>query len=97
MPEVIDERLPESSDILIYLAGVNEHAVLRIVGSKRWERSTFSEDNSVPFEYGVRFLAARFYRRGPDGLRRRKERNYFLFADHPPGTKSTVRAFEDAV
>ena len=39
----------ESSDMLLYLAGVNEHAVLRIVGSNAMERSTFSEDNSVPF------------------------------------------------
>jgi hypothetical protein len=28
-------RTSESSDMLLYLAGVNEHAVLRIVGSKR--------------------------------------------------------------
>jgi|HubBroStandDraft_4_1064222.scaffolds.fasta_scaffold182321_1 hypothetical protein len=29
----------ESSDMLLYLAGVNEHAALRIVGSKRWRVS----------------------------------------------------------
>jgi hypothetical protein len=32
-------RTPESSDMLLYLAGVNEHAALRIVGSKRWRVS----------------------------------------------------------
>ena len=32
-------RITESSDMLLYLAGVNEHAVLRIVGSKRWRVS----------------------------------------------------------
>src|SRR5260370_6131319 len=32
-------RTPESHDILLYLAGVNEHAALRIVGSKRWRVS----------------------------------------------------------
>jgi hypothetical protein len=31
----------ESSDMLLYLAGVNEHAVLRIVGSKRWSVAHF--------------------------------------------------------
>src|SRR6266446_2446876 len=29
-------RPAESHDMLLYLAGVNEHAALRIVGSKRW-------------------------------------------------------------
>jgi hypothetical protein len=38
--------------MLQYLAGVNEHAVLRIVGSNAMERITFSEDNSVSF--GIR-------------------------------------------
>ena len=32
---------PESSDMLLYLAGVNEHAVLGIVGSKRWSLAHF--------------------------------------------------------
>jgi hypothetical protein len=36
---------PESSDMLLYLARVNEHAVLRTVGSKRWSVSTFSENS----------------------------------------------------
>jgi hypothetical protein len=39
----------ETSDMLLYLAGVNELAVLHIVGSKAMERSTLSEDNSVLF------------------------------------------------
>jgi hypothetical protein len=30
---------PESRDIVLYLAGVNEHAALRIVGNKRWRVS----------------------------------------------------------
>ena len=34
-------RQTESSDMLLYLAGVNEHAVLRIVGSKRWSVAHF--------------------------------------------------------
>src|ERR1700693_2622703 len=42
-------RAPESSDMLLYLAGVNEHAVLRIVGSKQWSVAHFLGDNSVPF------------------------------------------------
>jgi hypothetical protein len=33
------EGLPESRDIVLYLAGVNEHAALRIVGNKRWRVS----------------------------------------------------------
>src|SRR5437016_7637006 len=32
-------RPAESHDMLLYLAGVNEHAALRIVGSKRWRVS----------------------------------------------------------
>jgi len=32
-------RTPESRDIVLYLAGVNEHAALRIVGNKRWRVS----------------------------------------------------------
>jgi hypothetical protein len=31
--------LAESRDILLYLAGVNEHAALRIVGNNRWRVS----------------------------------------------------------
>ena len=31
----------ENSDTLLYLAGVNEHAVLHIVGSKRWSLAHF--------------------------------------------------------
>jgi hypothetical protein len=48
----------ESSDMLLYLAGVNEHAVLRIVGSKRWSVAHFLRTIQYPFEYGGRFLAA---------------------------------------
>jgi hypothetical protein len=32
-------RTPERRDIVLYLAGVNEHAALRIVGNKRWRVS----------------------------------------------------------
>jgi hypothetical protein len=48
---------PESSDMLLYLAGVNEHAVLRIVGSKRWSVEHFLRTIQYLFEHGVRFLA----------------------------------------
>jgi hypothetical protein len=47
----------ESSDMLLYLAGVNEHAVLRIVGHKRWSVAHFLRTIQYLFEYGVRFLA----------------------------------------
>jgi hypothetical protein len=50
-------RTPESSDMLLYLAGVNEDAVLRIVGSKRWSVAHFLRTIQGLFEYGVRFLA----------------------------------------
>jgi hypothetical protein len=50
-------RFAESSDMLLYLAGVNEHAVLRIVGSKRWGVAHFLRTIQYLFEYGVRFLA----------------------------------------
>jgi hypothetical protein len=46
----------ESSDMLLYLAGINEHAVLRIVGSKRWSAAQFLRTIQYLFEYGVRFL-----------------------------------------
>jgi hypothetical protein len=32
-------REAESRDIVLYLAGVNEHTALRIVGNKRWRVS----------------------------------------------------------
>src|SRR5580700_10952595 len=47
----------ESSDKMLYLAGVNEHAALRIVGSKRWSVAQFLRTIEYLFEYGVRFLA----------------------------------------
>ena len=47
----------ESNDMLLYLAGINEHAVLRIVGSKRWSLAHFLRTIHYLFEYGVRFLA----------------------------------------
>jgi hypothetical protein len=50
-------RTPESSDMLLYLAGVNEHAVLRMVGSKRWSVAHFLRTIQYLFEYGVRFIA----------------------------------------
>ena len=50
-------RPSESSDMLLYLAGVNEHAVLRIVGSKRWSVAHFLRTIQYLFEYGGRFLA----------------------------------------
>jgi hypothetical protein len=45
----------ESSDMLLYLAGVNEHAVLRIVGSKRWSVTHLLRTIQYLFEYEVRF------------------------------------------
>jgi hypothetical protein len=50
-------RTSESSDMLLYLAGINEHAVLRIVGSKRWSVAHFLRTIQYLFKYGVRFLA----------------------------------------
>jgi hypothetical protein len=70
--------------MLLYLAGVNEHAVLRIVGNKRWSVAHFLKTIQYLFEYGVRFLrTGSYYWTSPDGLRRGKEQNYFLFADDP--------------
>jgi hypothetical protein len=62
--------------MLLYLAGVNEHAVLRVVGSKRWGRSTFSEDNSVPYRIRRSLLGSltllhrsrRTFAAGKDGI-----------------------------
>jgi hypothetical protein len=79
---VVCECFAESSDMRLYLAGVNEHAVFRIVGSKRWSVAHFLKTIQYLLEYGVRFLTTSCYCTSPDGLRRRKERNYFLFADH---------------
>jgi hypothetical protein len=42
--------------MLQYLAGVNEHAVLRIVGSKRWSVAHFLKTIQYLLEYGGRFL-----------------------------------------
>jgi len=50
-------RFTESNDMLLYLAGINEHAVLRIVGSKRWSVAHFLRTIQYLFEYGARFLA----------------------------------------
>jgi hypothetical protein len=36
--------------MLLYLAGVNEHAVLRIVGSKRWKVADFLRTIQYLFE-----------------------------------------------
>jgi hypothetical protein len=43
----------ESSDMLLYLAGVNEHAGLRIVRSKRWSVTYFLKTIQHLLEYGV--------------------------------------------
>jgi hypothetical protein len=43
--------------MLLCLAGVSEHAVLRIVGSKQWNVAHFLGTIQYLFEYGVRFLA----------------------------------------
>ena len=45
------------------------------------ERSTFSEDNSVSFGIRSSLLNNLMLVRALNGLLRRKERNYFLFAD----------------
>jgi hypothetical protein len=52
-------RTPESCDMLLYLAGVNEHAGLRIAGSKKqaMESITLADGKSVLFDHGVHFLA----------------------------------------
>jgi hypothetical protein len=46
-------RQSESSDMLLYLAGVNEHAVLRSVGSKRWSVAHFLRTIQYLFEHGA--------------------------------------------
>jgi len=43
--------------MLLCLAGVNEHAVLRVVGSKRWSVAHFLRTIQYPFEYEGRFVA----------------------------------------
>ena len=43
----------ESSDMLLYLAGVNEHAVFRILGSKRWSVAHFLRTIQYLFEHGA--------------------------------------------
>ena len=47
------DRPTESSDMLLYLAGVNEHAVLRSVGSKRWSVAHFLRTIQYLFEHGA--------------------------------------------
>lgn len=44
------DRQTESSDMLLYLAGVNEHAVLRTVGIKRWSVAHFLRTIQYLFE-----------------------------------------------
>jgi hypothetical protein len=39
--------------MLLYLAGVNEHAVLRSVGSKRWSVAHFLRTIQYLFEHGA--------------------------------------------
>src|SRR4029077_11900494 len=71
-------RTPESSDILLYLAGVNEHAACASLVGKRWSVAHFLMTIQYLFEYGVRFLATGCYCTSREGPRRRKERSYFL-------------------
>jgi len=80
---------PESSDMLLYLAGVNEHAACASLVGKRWSVAHFLMTIQYLFEYGVRFLATGCYCTSREGPRRRKERNHFLFADHPSSSRST--------
>ena len=47
------------------------------------ERSTFSEDNSVPFRIRSSLPSNLKLLYEPRKPRSRKERNYFLFADYP--------------
>ena len=54
--ERVGDCAAESSDMLQYLAGVNEHAVLRILGSKRWSVAHFLKTIQYLLEYGGRFL-----------------------------------------
>ena len=69
--------------MLLYLAGVNEHAVFRIVESKRWSVAHFPR--TTPYF----FANTQFPSFTTDANVRavkptsRKERNYFLFADDP--------------
>jgi hypothetical protein len=51
-------RAARLTALLLDLAGVNEHAVLHIVGSKRWSVTHFLRTIQYLFEYGVRFSAA---------------------------------------
>jgi hypothetical protein len=65
----------DSSDIVLCLAGVNEHAVLRIVGTKRWSVAHFLRTIQYLFELPSSFLSNLMLRTSCEGLRRRKERN----------------------
>jgi hypothetical protein len=49
----------ESSDMLLYLAGVNGHAVFRIVGSKRWSVAHFLKTIQYLSAHAVPFLTTR--------------------------------------
>ena len=68
--------------MLLYLAGVNEHAACASLVGKRWSVAHVLVTIKYLFEYGVRFLATECYCTSREGLRRRKERNYFLYADY---------------
>ncbi len=54
------------------------------------ERNTFSEDNSVPFRIRSSLLSNSMLLYERLRPRRRKERNYFLFADKPTGIGRSV-------
>ena len=70
---------------MLYLAGVNGHAGLRTVGSKRWSVAHFLRTIQYLFEDGA-LLSNLMYCTSREGLHRQKERNYFLFADDPLGS-----------
>jgi hypothetical protein len=67
---------PESKDMLLYLAGINGHAVFAHGWKQAMERSTFSEDNSAPFritefasqQLNVAIRAVKAYAAGRNGI-----------------------------
>jgi WD40 repeat protein len=67
----------------------NEHAVLRIVGNKRWSVAHFLR--TIQYLSNTAFASWQLDAtvRVVKDLRRRKEQNYFLFADYPAVTKKS--------
>jgi hypothetical protein len=85
----------ESSDMLLYLAGVNEHAAFRIIGSKRWSVAHFLKTIQYLLEYGVRFLQLDASVRALTAYAAGKKRNYFSFADDRSAVMDTSKGKGD--